>query len=56
MHGGAKAPFYPSSFDAYSCVYNVNVGEFMSWMTFSCGLSSAWKLVIMKYGIVSNCL
>jgi len=34
-YGGAKAPFYPSPFDAYGCVYNVNVGEFMSWLTFS---------------------
>ena len=35
-------------------VYSANVGEFMSWLTFSWGLSSVWKLVIMKYDLVSN--
>jgi len=54
MYGGTKAPFYPSSFDACGCVYNVNVGEFMSRLTFSWGLSPVLKLVIMKYDIVSN--
>jgi len=53
MYGGAKAPFFPFPFDAYGCVYN-HAGEFMSSLTFSWGLSSVWKLVIMKYDIVSD--
>jgi len=44
MQGGAKAPFYPSLSDGYGCGFTVNAGEFMSWLTFSLGLSSVWKL------------
>jgi len=33
--GGAKASFYYSTSNANGCVYSVNVGKFMSWLTFT---------------------
>ena len=32
--GRGQGPFYSSPSDTYGCVHSVNVGEFMSWLTF----------------------
>jgi len=33
-------------------MYSVHAGEFVSWLTFTWGLSSSWKFVLVKYKLV----